>query len=157
MTEHKPPERPYIAYQCSIFLAGSIEQGTAEDWQKRVVEQFKDIPVTFLNPRRENWDAAWAQSIDNQMFNEQVNWELDYIQSVGHVFMYFAPGTQSPISLVEFGLMIKKKNMIVVCPKGFWRKGNVDIMCQREGIPSFGSLEQGVAELKKRVMQEIST
>lgn len=39
----------------SIFLAGSIEMGKAEDWQTSVENYFKDQEdYTILNPRRDD-------------------------------------------------------------------------------------------------------
>ncbi len=40
----------------NIFLAGSIELGQAEHWQKRVIDALSDKPIRFLNPRRDDWD-----------------------------------------------------------------------------------------------------
>jgi len=36
----------------------------------------------------------------------------------------------------------------VVCPEGFWRKGNVDLVCVRTGQPVFDSLDEGVRALR---------
>jgi hypothetical protein len=60
----------------TIFLAGSIEMGVAEQWQERVVAMLKDTPWTLLNPRRDDWDDSWEQQIDFEPFYEQVSWEL---------------------------------------------------------------------------------
>ena len=56
--------------------------------------------------------------------------------------MYFDPNTKSPISLLELGLFAHSKKLIVCCPEGFWRKGNVDIVCDKYGIPNYDSLEK---------------
>ena len=56
--------------------------------------------------------------------------------------MYFDPNTKSPISLLELGLFAQSKKLIVCCPEGFWRKGNVDIVCDRYNIPNYDSLEK---------------
>jgi hypothetical protein len=32
--------------------------------------------ILVLNPRREDWDSSWIQSIDNPQFREQVEWEI---------------------------------------------------------------------------------
>jgi len=36
---------------------------------------------------------------------------------------------------------------IVVCDDNFWRKGNVDIVCDRYAIPMFGSIKEWVVTL----------
>ena len=40
----------------SIFLAGTIDNGDSIDWQKKLIEKFKDIDIKIYNPRREHWD-----------------------------------------------------------------------------------------------------
>jgi hypothetical protein len=120
-----------------IFLAGSIEMGKAGPWQDELVEEFKDYPITFLNPRRSDWDSSWEQSIDNTKFAQQVNWELDGLLIADHVVFYFQPDTLSPISMMELGVCVTEhypENLFVCCPSGFWRKGNVDILCARSGV-----------------------
>ncbi|HYD19749.1 MAG TPA: nucleoside 2-deoxyribosyltransferase domain-containing protein [Patescibacteria group bacterium] len=145
MIEIKAPE-DYAAHlgRKSIFLAGSIEMGKAEDWQAKVASGLKDIDCLILNPRRENWDASWEQSIDNPMFKQQVDWELDAIDASDMVFMYFVPNTKSPITLLELGLQAGKHadKLVVCCPPGFWRKGNVDIVCRRYGVKQVANIEE---------------
>ena len=112
-----------------VFTAGSIEMGKAENWQVKVEQALPDS-VTVLNPRRDDWDSSWVQDISNPEFYEQVTWELNGLSRANLVLMYFDPNTQSPISLLELGLMATtSKDMIVCCPPGFWRKGNVEIVC----------------------------
>lgn len=119
----------------SIFLAGSIEMGKAEDWQTAIQNMLLDYNVVIYSPRRDDWDSSWEQSINNENFVEQVTWELDHIDKCDFVFMYFDPSTKSPISLLELGILTANPEKILVCcPEGFWRKGNVDIVCQRYGI-----------------------
>ena len=122
-----------------IYLAGSIEMGKAEDWQTRVITLLEQRPGTLLNPRRDDWEKNWTQSADNPKFREQVEWELKAQEDADLIFCYFSPGTYSPISLLELGLFYSK--MVVCCPKGFWRKGNVDIVCKRYKVPQVNSLK----------------
>lgn len=125
----------------SVFMAGSIEMGVAEDWQPAVIgaiEPFSGLGQVY-NPRREDWDPSWEQSINNPPFSAQVHWELDLIERADIVFMHFDPATKSPISLMETGVLMSvqerlrpvPQEVVVSCPEGFWRKGNVDIICQR--------------------------
>ena len=117
-----------------VFLAGSIEMGKATDWQADFVGGFENTETIFLNPRRKFWDASWTQDISNPQFNEQVNWELDSLALSTTAVFYFQPGTMSPISLLEFGLTVKSGKCLVCCPTGFWRRGNVEIVCRRENV-----------------------
>ena len=147
MKLYKPPEIiPYNISSQSLFLAGSIEMGTAEQWQKHVEQLMHNTTWTLFNPRRDDWDSTWVQSIENPQFREQVEWELSALERATRVLMYFAPGSYSPISLLELGLFGKSyKKMVVVCSKAFWRKGNVDIVCHRYGIPQAKTLEEAVS------------
>lgn len=128
----------------SIFLAGSIEMGKAEDWQTRATNLLSVNDNVILNPRRRDWDSSWEQKIENAQFNQQVTWELDALDIANFILMYFQPGTQSPISLLELGLYADTSKLVVVYPEGFWRKGNVDIVCKRYGIIQRNTIEEAV-------------
>jgi hypothetical protein len=136
----------------SIFLAGSIEMGVAEDWQTKVTSECQSYMKYIFNPRRDSWDSSWVQSITNPQFNEQVSWELVAQDIAETIFMYFAPNTKSPISLLELGLYADSKKMIVCCPEGFWRKGNVEMVCDRYDIPFFVHLNPALEHIRKRVI-----
>jgi len=145
----KPPQSIEIAPQTTtVFLAGSIDMGQAIDWQTAVTEALQDQPFTVLNPRRDDWDASWEQKITNPAFNAQVNWELDGLEKADVIAMYFAPTSKAPITLLELGLFAQSKKLVVCCPEGFWRKGNVDVVSQRYGIPQVDTLEQLIDFIK---------
>lgn len=133
----KPPFR-----KLSLFLAGSIEMGVAVDWQSKIEEELQDVNVTIYNPRRESWDNSWEQTIHNPDFREQVEWELDHLDKADIILMYFDENTKSPISLLELGLYASSGKMIMYCPEGFWRKGNVDIVANRYDIKQVQSLSE---------------
>lgn len=139
-----------------LFLAGSIGGG-AEQWQKKAIELIeKEAPNRFviLNPRRDDWDSTWEQTFENPHFSQQVNWELHGIEKAEFVLLYFDPKTQSPITLIELGKLSECSNSktLVVCPEGFWKKGNVDIVCDRAGIPQFDTLEDAIESLLERTI-----
>lgn len=125
----------------SVFLAGSIEMGAAEDWQSTAIRELTEVTSVIYNPRREDWDNSWKQDISDPQFNVQVNWELEMLDKSDFVIFYFDPKTKSPITLMELGYMVRKGNVYVCCPEGFWRKGNVDIICERNGITMINDLE----------------
>ncbi len=116
-----------------VFLAGSIEMGKADNWQDRMIKDLGSVDCCFLNPRRPDWDDTWVQSKDNPKFREQVEWELEGLEEADVVALYFAPGTISPISLLE-SLHMRAGRLVVCCPPGYARKGNVDITCERHGV-----------------------
>lgn len=127
-------EKDRVKY--TVFLAGSIEMGVAYDWQSELSTDLETIPdLMVLNPRRKEWDNSWKQDIKNPKFREQVDWELDGIKMADTCIFYLDPKTKSPITLMELGKyseMIRlEKKMIICCPEGFYRKGNVDIVVDR--------------------------
>ena len=131
-----------------IFLAGSIDMGSAIDWQAEIVARMHGQDVTILNPRRDDWDSSWEQTIEHQQFREQVEWELRGLERADKILMYFAPGTKAPITLLELGLFARShpEKLIVCCPDGFWRKGNIDIVCNMYGIKQVACLDDLISE-----------
>lgn len=131
----KPPSLlPYSSPEYTIFLAGTIDMGQSENWQEDLTRILQPLPGIILNPRREGWDNSWEQKFENVKFKEQVEWELDALDMADRILMYFVPESKSPISLLELGLHANSKKLVVCCPHGFWRKGNVDIICNRYEI-----------------------
>lgn len=147
MKHYKAPDRKIDFNLPSIFLAGSIEMGVAENWQDKIADALKYELVILFNPRRDDWDASWEQSIKNPNFVEQVEWELDMLNAADWIVMYFDPNTKSPISLLELGLHAKSGKLIVCCPDGFWRKGNVEVICQRYQIPVYNDLDSFIEKI----------
>ncbi len=124
----------------TVFLAGSIEMGAAENWQESICSRYEDDPeVLILNPRRDDWDSSWKQESSNPQFAGQVRWELQGLELADLILFYFSPETKSPVSLLELGLFAASGKLVVCCPEDFWRKGNVDIVCQQWKIPQVGS------------------
>jgi hypothetical protein len=150
MKHVKSPERYYNdSIFINVFLGGSIEMGLAEPWQERLVELFKDADIRFLNPRRDDWDSSWVQEASNPEFSQQVNWELDALEYSDLIVFYFDPNTKSPITLMELGLYAASGKVIVCCPDGFWRKANVEIVCQRHNVTLVNNFDELVNAVKK--------
>ena len=164
-----PPDRNPAIHKdkltVKIFLAGSIEQGKAEEWQKRVIDELqlytdqleeqiqpqchKDI--VFFNPRRPDWDASLPQTKINKIMKEQIEWELDHLEKSDIICLYLDPNTKSPISLLELGIHIRSGKLVVCCPEGFYRKANIDITCARYGVDVHGSYDSFIVALKDKI------
>jgi hypothetical protein len=140
----------------TIFLAGSIEMGVAEQWQRIAIAGLKDSTSVIYNPRRLDWNSDWAQDIESENFNAQVNWELDMIERADYVLFHFDPHTKSPITLAELGMMsvLKPDRMIVSCPVGFWRRGNVEIICERAGVQFTNDLDAALLLTKMQLRKQ---
>ena len=142
--QFKPPEN--IAERDrtkkSVFVAGSIEMGKAVNWQDIAVATLLSKGRVVFNPRRSDWDSTWEQTIESPQFSQQVRWELNALEQADIIIMYFDPNTKSPISLLELGLFARSGKLKVVCEDGFWRKGNVMIVCEKYNVPIFESLDE---------------
>jgi hypothetical protein len=143
-----PYEFPVDDSRLKIFLGGTIDMGNSEDWQTKLAQDLSDENVILLNPRSDIWDKSWQPVSTDSNFRRQVQWELSALEASDIIVMYFAPGSQSPISLLEFGLYARTQKLRVVCPDGFWRKGNVDIVAEKYGIKVYQTLAELTETLK---------
>lgn len=148
----KPPTRVDLSPGArSVFLAGSIDMGQAEDWQSTVTRALGDRDVVILNPRRDEWDASWEQDIAFAPFREQVEWELEGLERATIIAVYFAPTSKAPVTLLELGLFAKSDRVVVCCPEGYWRRGNVEIICRRYEVQMAADLDALVREIRRRL------
>lgn len=134
----------------SVFLAGTIDQGTST-WQESVGKSLSHLPVTILNPHRPDWDSSWIQDISCEPLREQITWELDMFEATDVIAMYMDRESKAPISLLELGLFARSGKMIVACPEGFYRRGNVQVVCKRFGVELVDSLEELIRGIEKRL------
>lgn len=171
--EFKPPEFPSLKRRHGIFLGGSIEMGTAINWQKIFVDEFRDGFIlnrqwlkpdqeptysydmeryVILNPRRDNWDSSLEQSIKNPTFFQQVTWELSYLEQAEHRVFYFAQDTISPISLLELGKFHKAKHgyTYIYWDPEYKRAGNLEVFCNRYGLEVFTNFNDIISLIKLR-------
>jgi hypothetical protein len=82
----------------SVFLAGSIDLGAADDWQSDFERRLAAARAAILNPRRDAWDSSWRP---------QVEWELSAQELATCIAMYFMPTSKAPITLLELGLFAR--------------------------------------------------
>jgi hypothetical protein len=137
-----PNQIDYNSYNYKVFLAGTIDMGNSENWQKKLIEKlYNDPKLDIYNPRRDDWDSTWTQTFENPQFFQQVMWELDAMNKADRIIMNFLPESKSPITLLELGLYANSGKLHVCCPDEFWRAGNVHIICNQYNIPLFKNFE----------------
>ena len=150
----KAPEPYDLTGKLGVFLAGTIDMGKGENWQPKAEEWLSDLDnVVILNPRRLDWDDSWKQTIKDKQFRGQVEWELKSQEDAAIIFMYFAPGSQSPITLLEFGLFLKTGKVIPCCPEGYFRKGNLEVACNYYGVPLYEDLIEGLDAVRNKLLR----
>ncbi|KAF9482548.1 hypothetical protein BDN70DRAFT_874899 [Pholiota conissans] len=137
----------------SVFLAGSIDMGEAVNWQAAITKSLESLKlgIYIFNPRRVNWNSGWPQDINFKPFFDQVDWELDMLERATVIAMFLPENSKAPISLLELGLFAHKGTLIVGCPKAFWRRGNVEIVCKRYNVPMVDTLEELVTAVHDRL------
>ena len=150
------PAKP-LSHDVGVFLAGTIDNGDSHDWQAEVISAIDKLEesVSIYNPRRPEWDATWQQDISNTHFRKQVEWELEHIELADIVVVNFLPGSQSPITLLELGFIAGRDDdftdVVVCCPPGFWRRGNVQVVCARHDIPLYDDMSSLCGGLTKLI------
>lgn len=144
----------------SVFLGGSIEAGTAHDWQNDVIKQLNNndysANLDILNPRRDAWDASWP--VDNPhhpQLREQISWELHYQECADILIYYFAANTLSPITLLELGTYAYRKPIIYTQP-GYQRLANVQITAEKYGWDDYDDLDQFYHALDARIRMKLA-
>lgn len=150
---HLPKVRKHAFSGKALFLAGSIDQGKSEMWQDKAIEllqeHFKHYSedVFIYNPRRADWDSKWSHEFTDPQLFQQMAWELDMMEEADHIIMNILPDSKSPITLLELGLHAKSDKLRVVCPKEFYRSGNVHMVCYRNNIPVYDTLEECIQSI----------
>lgn len=136
----------------SVFLAGTIVQ-TEVTWREQVIEGLSGMDVVVLDPRRVDWDLSWIQRKTDERFAAQVLWEMDGMEKAGLVLVYFEPGSQSPISLLELGRLVERRarNVVVCCPDGYSHKGYVEMVTAEREVRMVESVDAMVAEARLRL------
>ena len=137
----------------SVFLAGTTSKVDTRDWRETLSDSLFDVPVTIYNPYRADWDSSWREDINFAPYREQVEWELDKQDLADIVVVYFHPATQAAVSLLEFGISARvPSKALVVCPEGYWKRGNVQIVCRKFGVEMLDSVDG----LKDAIIRRLS-
>ena len=114
-----------------LFLAGTIDNGKSDNWQKKLIEALSDTDITIYNPRRDDFPE---HPKDEDVIN-QIRWEQDHLDDADFIIMVFQKESKSPITLLELGLYAQSKKLGVFCDRKYWRFLNVSETCRKYNIP----------------------
>jgi hypothetical protein len=145
------PSRPTITGKVSLFLAGTTTRTAGPDWRETLTGALAHFPITVFNPLRPDWDSTWREDITFIPFREQVEWELDMQERADVVVVYYGPGTDAPISLLELGLSARAGQALVVCHGEYRKRGNVQIVCRRLGLQFLDAEDDWAGAIVRRV------
>ena len=117
----------------SVFLAGAIDMGEAVDWQAQVIAKLAGLDgLTLVNPRREQFTP--------DTLDEQIRWELEALERVDAILMWFPMNAKAPISFFEAGLYMQSRKLLIGAEPGFYRRRNLELTCARYGVRRFDDL-----------------
>lgn len=139
----------------SVFLGGSIEMGEAEKWQDRFIEKLAEKlkksgtgrVFDVYNPRRDDWDSSWVQSIENPQFYQQVTWELTEIKRCDTRVFYFAPETISPVTMLKFGDSWNMERTYLCAHPDYLRYGNLQIFAYMRKLHIYKNLDEVIQKI----------
>jgi len=139
--------KPEHIDKMAIFLAGSIDNGIAPDWQKKVLEALGEHNIMLMNPRRKDW----SQNAGPEEVQKQVKWELEALEYADLILMYIAKGSKAPISLLELGLHAKEERLVLAVDPAYYRRVNVEVVCGKYNIPLYETLEELIKHVKSNI------
>lgn len=117
-----------------VFLGGTIDNGSSDDWQVKVEEaldkRIGSRGFVVMNPRREHWDSKAGR----EAILKQIDWEQKCLTASDAIMIVFLDGSQSPISLLELGLFAKTGKVTVFCTDKYYRYDNVEDTCKRYNV-----------------------
>lgn len=129
------PEKPKLnGNAMSVFLAGITTSTNEADWRQSLTNALINYPVTIFNPNRPDWDGTWREDFSDHRWEEQVSWELDMQDAADIVVFFFHKSTDAPISLLELGMAIRTKRVIVCAQNEYRKRGNIEAVCRRFGV-----------------------
>lgn len=106
------------------------------------------LPTLVLHPHEEMPDSIDLKSYKSVFLAGTIDMGsgVDWQEDVAELFEK-APGSKSPITLLELGLFAKSGKLHVVCTEGFYRYDNVRITCAKYGVPVYASLTEAIGEI----------
>lgn len=125
-----------------IFLAGSIDYMLPSIWREKVIEKSDDKNI-FFDPTNKDY-----QQLNEKEMIDHIEWELNAMSLADKILLNFLPASLSPISLVEFGLYVSSKKLIVICPKGFYQSRYIHKLCKEYNATCYFDLNKAIKELQ---------
>lgn len=152
ITPNDPDQQPHYPTR-SLFLAGPTEipwrAGFIAALGRRLAAS-----ATVFDPFQPSWDGTWRKDADaDPRFAAQVEWELARQDSATAVAVFFHAESKAPVSLLELGLCARSGKAVVGCEPGYWKRGNVQAVCRRYGVPLADSLD-GLVGLAAEKLRE---
>jgi len=141
-----------------LYLGGSIDKKYGSPWHRNIISFIssklgRESKLTIYNPKREEWDKDWPA--DSKVIDEQALWELKAMEHADLIFMFFESSCSSSVGMMQLGLNAKEGKLVVVCERHFWKKRDVDVICETYGVPRYDSIAVGIGEVRDFIMEKL--
>ncbi|KAF2259106.1 hypothetical protein CC78DRAFT_592910 [Lojkania enalia] len=124
----------YVEYQKGIIFEQTDslrELGVSMDTLKKEVGTFmrnrKASEIEGGEVRSKRVKDVYS-SADNRFL--VLAWEMTNLDKADLIILYLHPNTISPVTLMELGRYSQSGKIIVCCPEGYHRRGNVQYLCE---------------------------
>lgn len=131
---HRPPQKKIHSLDYTrhrVYLSGAM---TGEDWQSKFTNELDSLRVDVFSPR---YPSSHTVTPPDGLFE----WEIDHMSIANVIAFNFIPDEDCSSALIALGMYAKTDRIIVCCPDGFFKKGDIDALCNREDIPQVDSLD----------------
>lgn len=129
----------------TVFLAGSV---TGEDWradvQSKLIARHDDGKALHF------WNPYTGSALRPDRSNKILQWEQDRMDAANWIFFHVDKST-SPILFVELGQFLSTGKLVLVCDEDVADRDGLVIIASNNGQSVYGSIEDGVNELIRRI------
>ncbi len=149
LTVVTPPSLYFPSRGPKIFLAGSVGNGNAPDWQSRIIDYMQtnwtEKNVTVYNPRRPSGEFLPENEV------EQATWTISMLNAADYIILHLTGDTGSPISTFELGLFVADERLHLSIDDSYSRKEIIEIHYDFFGIGQiYDSPENSIDAIKTK-------
>lgn len=137
-----------------FLLAGASEADGGSRWQETVAAFISKVGHIALSTRSRETPTGMP-TFENPHFFQARSWELDALDLAEFVIFHLDSISRSPEGILELGYAAAKfpQKVCVICPEGFWCKGLVDLLCYREDLMKYKSVEEMLDAINQMMMR----
>ena len=131
---HRPPLKKIHSLDYTrhrVYFSGAM---TGEDWQSKFTTKLEDLRVDVFCPR---YPSSHTVPAPDGLFE----WEIDHMSIANVIAFNFISNEDCSSALIALGMYARTDRIIVCCDDEFYKKGDIDALCDREDIPQVDSLD----------------
>jgi hypothetical protein len=148
------PARPAKGECCgSVFLAGVAKDAAPECWKAMAVVGLAGLSVAVWNSTVSSREASWNDCVENAERQQRVEWERQAAEQADVIIVYFYDWGRQEEAWLEWEEIAKTRGAhVVVCsPEEYEWNWQVEIAAQQCGAQVVHSLDEAIAEVRRRL------